>query len=63
MIFNHETYLDFNLTRRHGTQTDREQLDKTFAALGFDVQIHDDLREADIRRTLVEGKSRDFSLN
>lgn len=55
LIFNHESFLDFSLLHRKGTQVDRDRLIHTFTALDFDVRVFDNQREAEIRKILKRG--------
>lgn len=59
LIFNHETFFDFDMPIRKGTNVDRDRLEQTFAGLGFDVRVHDNKTEAQIKSILQEGESSD----
>lgn len=56
LIFNHETFHDFELPIRKGTNVDRNRLQHTFTQLGFDVRIFDNRTETEINNILQEGK-------
>lgn len=57
LIFNHETFYDFNMPPRKGTNVDRDRLHQTFSGLGFDVHVHDNRTEIEIRNILQNGKN------
>lgn len=57
LIFNHETFYDFDMPIRKGTHVDRDRLGHTFADLGFDVRVYDNYTEAQIKSILQEGES------
>lgn len=57
LIFNHETFYDFDMPTRRGTHVDRDRLENTFAGLGFDVRVYDNQTEAQIKSILQEGES------
>lgn len=56
LIFNQEIFYDFNMSPRKGTNVDRDRLQKTFAGLGFDVQVYDNRTEIEIKHILKTGK-------
>ncbi|CAL8286761.1 unnamed protein product [Arctogadus glacialis] len=54
LIFNQETFRDRSKTTRSGTNFDRDNLEKRFKELNFDVQAHQDLRRVDILAKIKE---------
>jgi hypothetical protein len=57
IILNHEKFSDcLNLKERTGTNTDKIILKQRFEKLKFEVEIHDDLIAADIRKLLTDSK-------
>lgn len=64
LIFNHETFYNFDIPTRKGTNVDRDRLQETFTMLGFDVKIYDDRTEREITTILQDGMLNEtFSLN
>ncbi|XP_031628321.1 caspase-1-like [Contarinia nasturtii] len=61
LIFNHEKFYDFDVTTRIGTNIDRDRLHQTFSGLGFDVIIHNDRTEREIKTILQEVADMDHS--
>lgn len=57
LIFNHETFFDFQMPIRKGTNVDRDRLEHTFTDLGFDVRVYDNQTETQIKNVLQEGES------
>lgn len=56
LIFNHEEFDDSTLSVREGTQKDCEKLRETFAALNFDVRVHNDKRKSQMKSILEKSK-------
>lgn len=57
LIFNHETFSDFDMPIRKGTHVDAIRLKQTFIDLGFEVRVYDNHTEAQIKSILQDGES------
>ncbi|XP_030207993.1 caspase-6 isoform X2 [Gadus morhua] len=63
LIFNQETFLDRPNKTRSGTNFDRDNLEKRFKELNFDVTVHQDLKRVDILAKLKEAALDDHNVN
>ncbi|XP_055298996.1 caspase-1-like isoform X2 [Sitodiplosis mosellana] len=63
VIFNHEEFDDSEWPARYGTDKDRDNLRKTFAALNFDVQVHEDRKRSQMKKILEKLSKEDHSDN
>jgi len=55
IVFNHEYFDIQSLKRRNGTNVDRDNLKRTMKDLGFEVEVHDNLKSKDITKILDQG--------
>ena len=62
VIFNHETFKVPHLSKRNGTNADRNNLKSCLEMLGFNVIVHDDLNAKEVMEN-VEKCDYEYSLN
>jgi hypothetical protein len=55
IIFNHEYFDIQSLKLRNGTNVDRDNLKRTMQDLGFQVEVHNNLKSKDITKVLDQG--------
>jgi len=63
VIFNHSKFQDNNYPDRDGTEFDVRILDKTYDALGFEVEVYPDFKRADIENAIAKCKFKQGVLN
>lgn len=61
IVFNHEYFDIQSLKRRNGTNVDRDNLKRTMKDLGFEVEVHDNLKSKDITKILDQAAQSDHS--
>ncbi|NXQ23023.1 CASP6 protein, partial [Peucedramus taeniatus] len=62
LIFNHEHFFwRLKLPDRRGTMADRNNLNRTFTDLGFEVRLFDDMNKEDVQQRIYEASTEDHS--
>ena len=58
IIINNKTFQACTeMNKRTGTDIDKKNLEDCFKELGFDVEIHSDLKAEDMLKVMIEGRS------